>query len=389
MKKLNQDYWVQVLLEWFTKNKRTLPWRIERTPYKVWVSEIMLQQTRVNAVIPYYQRFMERFPSIESLGDSSLEDVYKLWEGLGYYSRAKNMVHSARLIVEKYHGVFPVAYQDIVSLPGVGDYTAGAIMSLAFNKPYPAIDGNVLRFISRLNNDFSDITESSYRKKVKEMIQGVYPHGQARNFTEALMEFGSLVCVPAQPICPECPLREFCAGYKAQNQLTLPVKKKKTKSVVIQMSVAVVEYSGKVLLVKREETGMLANLYGYPLFSVYSKTSFLKELNDFLSQRQIPTSYKATYRGIVEHEYSHQIWKSKIYSVKINHLDDIKKDRFESIEKQCVKDGIKNENSGEEKWMWVKETETDMYPISRFYRKVERVVREKRDRGDSNSRSPA
>ncbi len=389
MKKLNQDYWVQVLLEWFEKNKRTLPWRIDRTPYKVWISEIMLQQTRVNAVVPYYQKFIDQFPSIEALGESSLEDVYKLWEGLGYYSRAKNMVASARLIVEKYHGVFPVSYQDIVSLPGIGDYTAGAILSLAFNKPYPAIDGNVLRLISRLNNDFSDIMDSTYRNKVREMIQGVYPSGQARNFTEALMEFGSLVCVPAKPSCPKCPLIDFCFGYKEQNQLILPIKKKKLKSEIIQMTVAVVELSGRVLIVKREETGMLANLYGYPLFSVFSRKSFLKELHDFLSQRQIPTSYKATYKGIVEHEYSHQIWRSKIYTVKIHHLDEIKKEPFNSAEKNCVKDGIKKENRGEEKWMWVKEAETAMYPISRFFRKVENVLKEKRDRGDSNSRSPA
>ncbi|HXK51646.1 MAG TPA: A/G-specific adenine glycosylase, partial [Caldisericia bacterium] len=157
MKKNTSEPWVQDILEWFQKNKRDLPWRKDRSPYKVWISEIMLQQTRVNAVIPYYNRFLEHYSTVESLAESSLEDLYRLWEGLGYYSRAKNMHLTAKMILQKYYGVFPNTYKELVQLPGIGDYTASAIMSLAYNRSYPAVDGNVLRFISRLKNDASDI----------------------------------------------------------------------------------------------------------------------------------------------------------------------------------------------------------------------------------------
>ena len=350
---------------------------------------IMLQQTRVNAVIPYYNRFLEQYPTVESLAESTLEDLYRLWEGLGYYSRAKNMHLTAKMILQKYYGVFPNTYKELVQLPGIGDYTASAIMSLAYNRSYPAVDGNVLRFISRLKNDASDIKSPAFVKNVRLYLQELVPAGQARNFTEALMEFGSLLCVPKQPICDICPISSNCSAYIDGNQNNLPVKKEKSKSPVLDILVAVIEQQDNILIAKRQETGLLADLYEFPVFPLTSKKDFVKSLKLFLHTRGIFTSYSVEYQGKVKHEYSHQIWNSKVYCIKLLQ-DDIPVHGLREASSEYV---IGQDNSGKKEkkkeFFWVKKQETKNYPISRFFRKVEELLREKRDRGDSNSRSPA
>ncbi len=375
MKKNANEPWIQDLLEWFQKNKRDLPWRKDRSPYKVWISEIMLQQTRVNAVIPYYNRFLEQYPTVESLAESSLEDLHKLWEGLGYYSRAKNMHMTAKMIVQKYYGVFPNTYEELIQLPGIGDYTASAIMSLAYNRSYPAVDGNVLRFISRLKNDASDIKSPAFVKKIRLYLQELVPAGQARNFTEALMEFGSLLCVPKQPICDICPIQSNCSAYLNGNQNNLPVKKEKSKSPVLDISVAIIEQQDNILIAKRQETGLLADLYEFPIFPQISKKMFVKSLESFLHARGIFTSYSVEYRGKVKHEYSHQIWNSKVYCIKLLQ-DDIPVHGLREASSEYV---IGQDNSGEKEkkkeFFWVKKQETKNYPISRFFRKVEELLR--------------
>jgi len=375
MKKNTSEPWVQDILEWFQKNKRDLPWRKDRSPYKVWISEIMLQQTRVNAVIPYYNRFLEHYSTVESLAESSLEDLYRLWEGLGYYSRAKNMHLTAKMILQKYYGVFPNTYKELVQLPGIGDYTASAIMSLAYNRSYPAVDGNVLRFISRLKNDASDIKSPAFVKNVRLYLQELVPAGQARNFTEALMEFGSLLCVPKQPICDICPISSNCSAYIDGNQNNLPVKKEKSKSPVLDILVAVIEQQDNILIAKRQETGLLADLYEFPVFPKTSKKDFVKSLKLFLHTRGIFTSYSVEYRGKVKHEYSHQIWNSKVYCIKLLQ-DDIPVHGLREASSEYV---IGQDNSGKKEkkkeFFWVKKQETKNYPISRFFRKVEELLR--------------
>ncbi|HPJ12131.1 MAG TPA: A/G-specific adenine glycosylase [Caldisericia bacterium] len=375
MKKNTSEPWVQDILEWFQKNKRDLPWRKDRSPYKVWISEIMLQQTRVNAVIPYYNRFLEHYSTVESLAESSLEDLYRLWEGLGYYSRAKNMHLTAKMILQKYYGVFPNTYKELVQLPGIGDYTASAIMSLAYNRSYPAVDGNVLRFISRLKNDASDIKSPAFVKNVRLYLQELVPAGQARNFTEALMEFGSLLCVPKQPICDICPISSNCSAYIDGNQNNLPVKKEKSKSPVLDILVAVIEQQDNILIAKRQETGLLADLYEFPVFPLTSKKDFVKSLKLFLHTRGIFTSYSVEYQGKVKHEYSHQIWNSKVYCIKLLQ-DDIPVHGLREASSEYVT-GQDNSGKKEKKkeFFWVKKQETKNYPISRFFRKVEELLR--------------
>ncbi len=375
MKKTSIEPWVRELLEWFQKNKRDLPWRKDRSPYRVWISEIMLQQTRVNAVIPYYNRFLQQYPTVESLAKSSLEDLYKLWEGLGYYTRAKNMHLTAQVIVQKHNGVFPHTYEELLLLPGIGDYTASAIMSLAYNQPYPAVDGNVLRFVSRLNNDASDVKNPSFIKKVRSYLKENVPDDQARDFTEVLMEFGSLVCVPKQPLCESCSIQTMCNGYLAGNQNDLPVKKEKSKSPVIEISVAVIEQCDHILIAKRQETGLLADLYEFPIFPQTQKGIFLQNLQSFLHDRGILTPYSVEYRGKVKHEYSHQIWNSKVYIVSLLQDGIPYHGLKESLNKYLADQVLSGKMEKKKEYFWVKKQETKDYPISRFFRKVEELLK--------------
>ena len=206
---------VAPLLEWYGEQARVLPWRENSDPYRVWVSEIMLQQTRVEAVIDYYQRFMESFPNIETLADAPEEKVMKLWEGLGYYSRARNLKKAAEVICGQYSGMFPEEYSEILKLPGIGKYTAGAVSSIAFGQPCSAVDGNVLRVITRLEENDTDIKDEKFKKQIGERLEEVYPAGYCSEFTQSLMELGATVCVPnGEPKCEKCPLKSGCGAYK-------------------------------------------------------------------------------------------------------------------------------------------------------------------------------
>ena len=215
------------LLNWYYQNKRILPWRENQDPYRVWVSEIMLQQTRVEAVIPYYERFMERFPTIESLALCEEEVLFKLWEGLGYYSRAKNLKKAAQKIYAEYQGQFPDKFEDILNLPGIGSYTAGAVASIAFGQARAAVDGNVLRVITRLTEDGRDIMDAKFRKEMTEQLEKIYPPKECGDFTQSLMELGAVICVPnGAPKCEICPLGSLCGAFQNGTQVQYPVKKK-------------------------------------------------------------------------------------------------------------------------------------------------------------------
>ena len=216
-----------VLLPWYERNARDLPWRHTKEPYRVWVSEIMLQQTRVEAVIGYYERFMEAFPTVQALAEADEARVLKLWEGLGYYSRARNLQKTAKLLTETQNGAFPDTAEALEKLPGIGAYTAGAVASICFEQPAAAVDGNVLRIIMRMTADDRPIDLPQVKKEIGEALCKVYPKGHCGAFTQALMELGACVCMPKSPKCEVCPTQSFCRAYKAGNVTKYPAKRPK------------------------------------------------------------------------------------------------------------------------------------------------------------------
>ncbi len=364
------NQWVQSLLLWFQVNKRDLPWRENRNPYYVWISEIMLQQTRVVAVIPYFKRFIKKYPSVEDLARASLKDIYKAWEGLGYYSRAANIHSSANTIVEEYGGNFPLEHKQLLALKGIGEYTAGAIMSLAYNEYYPAVDGNVLRVISRLIGSEQNILDKSFKDMTKNYLQISNPKGHARDFTEALMELGALICDPVYPKCTKCPLVNDCIAYKEEKQSKIPVRIKRQTVKTLKMSTFIIECHSEVLLQKRSNESMMKNLFGYPTVNVFSKTGAQKEIKRILTSLGIQRKFSFQQIGIVSHEYSHQKWNSKVYFVEIMDKKSYTKEQLETVREETVRFGIND-------LFWVSKYETDKYPISRFFRKIEELLKDK------------
>ena len=252
------------LLPWYRENKRELPWRADREPYHVWLSEIMLQQTRVEAVKGYYARFLAALPTVEALASCGDDALHKLWEGLGYYSRVRNLKKAARVIVQEYGGEFPGEYEAVRALPGIGDYTAGAICSICFGQPTPAVDGNVLRVISRIQNDPTPIDLPARKKEVRDQLAEIYPP-EAGDFTQALMELGATLCGPnRKPDCENCPCRELCLGYREGTAERLPVKSPKKTKKQEDITVFILRCGDAYALEKRPDAGLLAGLWQFP-----------------------------------------------------------------------------------------------------------------------------
>ncbi len=252
------------LLPWFEGNKRDLPWRQDKAPYHVWLSEIMLQQTRVEAVKGYYERFLRELPTLQALANAQDERLHKLWEGLGYYSRVRNLKKAAQVVMVQHGGHFPERYEEILALPGIGPYTAGAISSICFDLPRPAVDGNVLRVVSRILNETTPIDSPAYKKSVEQRLAAVYPE-RAGDFTQSLMELGATLCGPNwAPRCEECPCREFCRGYAAGTAERLPVKSPKKEKKQEEKTVFILSCAGRYALRKRPEKGLLAGLWEFP-----------------------------------------------------------------------------------------------------------------------------
>ena len=252
------------LLPWYRANKRCLPWRQDREPYHVWLSEIMLQQTRVEAVKGYYARFLETLPTIGHLAVCDDVVLHKLWEGLGYYSRVRNLKKAAIKIMEEHHGLFPGEYDAIRALPGIGDYTAGAVCSICFGQKTPAVDGNVLRVVSRILEDDTPIDLPAQKKKVHGLLREIYPE-EAGEFTQALMELGATLCGPNwKPRCGECPCRSFCGGAIHGTAEQFPVKSPKKEKRIEEKTVFVLSCDGRYALRKRPEEGLLAGLWEFP-----------------------------------------------------------------------------------------------------------------------------
>lgn len=253
------------LLLWYRENARALPWREEVTPYHTWVSEIMLQQTRVAAVMDYYRRFLEELPTVEDLANCPEERLMKLWQGLGYYSRVRNLQKAAIQIMEGHGGTFPAEYGEIRKLSGVGDYTAGAISSIAFGLPHPAVDGNVLRVVARIAGDEGDITTSAMKKRVTAALYEIIPTAQPGDFNQGMMELGATVCLPnGAPLCHRCPAQHFCNAYQTERTQQLPVKTPKKGRRVEERLVYLLFCGDKIALRQRPKKGLLAGLWEYP-----------------------------------------------------------------------------------------------------------------------------
>lgn len=254
----------RLLLPWYMENRRDLPWRRDREPYHVWVSEIMLQQTRVEAVKGYYVRFLSELPSIEDLANCPEDRLNKLWEGLGYYSRVRNLQKAARVIMERYGGVFPRSYEEVLALPGIGPYTAGAICSICFDLRVPAVDGNVLRLVTRLTDDHRPLQDPVLKKDITIGLESVYPE-RAGDFTQALMELGATLCGPnGAPECDRCPCRALCLGRERGTAAVLPVKLPGKKRRVEEKTVLILCCEGRYALCRRPQNGLLAGLWQFP-----------------------------------------------------------------------------------------------------------------------------
>lgn len=332
------------LLEWFDKNKRQMPWRERSDAYSIWVSEVMLQQTQVDTVRPYYERFMERFPTVHDLAKATQEEVYTYWQGLGYYRRADNLHKGAKVVSEQYDGIFPTEAKLVKNIPGIGPYTMGAVLSIAFNLPYPAVDGNVMRVLSRQFLIDDDIAIPKTRKIFEEKVMALMPE-DARNFNQALMELGALICTPKNPKCEACPMQEVCMAYEEKVQLEYPVKSSKSKAEPEFYKALVIKKEDEIYLEKRPEEGLLANLWGLPLVS---EEIWQKINEDNLDFEVLPQ---------VQHVFTHRKWM--MTPIVINYND---------LAKAHLKEIVKDEG------VFVCKKEFKSYPIATAFTKILRSL---------------
>ena len=314
----------ETFLTWYHKEKRNLPWRATNDPYAIWISEIMLQQTRVETVIGYFYRFMEQFPTIQDLAEAEEQKLLKVWEGLGYYSRARNLKAAAQQIVAEFDGKMPNSIEEIRSLKGIGPYTAGAIGSIAFGLPEPAIDGNVMRVVSRLFCIEADIAKASSRRPFDEAMRTILSPDEPGEFNQALMDLGSRICTPTTPKCEECPISQYCLAYAENRQTDFPVKSKKAKPKDVYYIAGAIEDQGSFLLVQRPETGLLASMWHFPLVEVTKEQyealqrTWAKEEQlqlDLIAEDDaleifpdLPVVWQKRHFGEITHIFSHLKW---------------------------------------------------------------------------------
>lgn len=326
---------VEPLLLWYGENKRDLPWRREPTGYHVWVSEIMLQQTRVEAVKPYYIRFLESLPEIADLANCPENKLLKLWEGLGYYNRVKNMQKAAVQVLQKYHGVLPEHYESLLSLPGIGSYTAGAIASIAYQIPQPAVDGNVLRVISRVMEREEDILKQSVKKAMEEELRQIMPGARSGDFNQSLMELGATVCIPnGMAKCELCPLRFLCLAKEHDRVMELPRKAAKKKRKIEDRTVLVIQDGEEFAIHKRPAKGLLAGLYEMPNLLGHlcsdEVIEYVKSLNIApLKIEPLPDA---------KHIFSHVEWHLKGYVIRVEPREKKKKKGIFFISRQETRD---------------------------------------------------
>lgn len=336
--------YAEKLLVWFDENKREMPWRKTNDPYAIWVSEIMLQQTQVDTVIPYYEKFITRFPTVAALAAATREEVYNYWQGLGYYRRAENLHKGARMIEQEYDSVFPREIEQVKKIPGIGPYTMGAVMSIAFHMPVPAVDGNVMRILSRYFLIDADISIAKNRKLFDEKVMELMPEDPNR-FNQALMELGALVCTPKNPKCNECPVQKNCGAYQNNRMEEFPVKKAKTKVIPVRYRVFIIKKEDVYWMVKRPEEGILANLWGFPMIEKNKTYVGIKEDSEEPLRGEKLTE--------VIHVFTHRKWmmEAEVFS-------------FENCEAlwQMVSEG--------QEGLWVTLEEMNRLPIGTAFKKI-------------------
>ena len=298
--------WVaQALLVWYASRGRDLPWRRSCDPYHIWVSEIMLQQTQVATVIPYYHRFLDRFPNIETLANADMDGVLSVWEGLGYYARARNLHAAARVVRERHGGRLPDTYEELLDLPGIGEYAAGAIASIAFGQDVPAIDSNVVRVISRLFDYDGDPQRAAGRKALRRLAQDLLPVGRSGDFNQAMMELGATLCTPKASHCGECPVSAQCLARELGTQAERPIRRRRPKPPLYDWAVALIERDGRLLLVRRVPVGLLGGLWELPGGRVHAGDASVESLTGHLREGLGTEIDEGPQLAVVRHAYTH------------------------------------------------------------------------------------
>lgn len=324
----------ELLLPWYHLNLREMPWRENHDPYRIWISEVMLQQTQVATVIEYFNRFMQAFPTVFDLAKATEDEVFKLWEGLGYYSRARNLMRCAKILVDQYQGIFPQELKKALLLPGIGPYTAGAVLSIAYNEPVPAVDGNVMRVISRLYGRTEDIGDPKTRLGIESLVIQMLPSDR-RHFNQALMELGATVCTPKNPKCERCPIASCCTALETNQTAVIPVKLQKLKKTTHIVPAAYVTFEDQVLIIKREGSGLLSGLWAFPVVELEAspapmpledtaQVSFIAQENTeaevlrrWLEEHMdLSVSEESEFLGQVKHVFTHKTWHLHLWHFK-------------------------------------------------------------------------
>ena len=302
-----------LLLAWYDQHARTLPWRGIHDPYRTWVSETMLQQTRVETVMGYYARFLERFPTVADLAAAPEDDVLKMWEGLGYYSRARNLHKGAKQVMAEFGGKIPADVEQLRKISGIGPYTAGAIASIAFDQPVPAVDGNVIRVVSRLRGIRENVGIPSVRRALEGEAASLVPQLRPGDFNQALMDLGSAICTPGTPSCEKCPLRDECDAYAAGDAEDLPVLPRKNPPKVIDYAVCLI-FSGDRVLMRQRTEAMLKGLWVFPMadgkYTLRQVPAAVKKLTK-LAAKDVQSA------GEAKHVFTHQIWQMQLYTMTV------------------------------------------------------------------------
>jgi A/G-specific adenine glycosylase len=301
------------LLRWYDENRRDLPWRRTRDPFAIWISEAMLQQTRVETVIPYWERFLETFPDVESLAAAELDDVYAAWTGLGYYSRARNLRAAAQTIVAEHDGCLPDTAEQLRGLSGIGPYTAGAVASIAFDREEPLVDGNVIRVFTRLFGIREDSADKGVVKRLWQIAAELVRGPRPGDLNQALMELGATVCTPRNPDCSLCPVRNHCDAFAAGDAESLPIKKKRAKQKPMRAVAAWIERGGRILIVRRPEEGLMAGLWELPGGEIAPREEGKERLRDVLADRVGLETRGVEPVGSVEHLFTHRRLRLEIF----------------------------------------------------------------------------
>ena len=357
----------QKLLAWYDENKRDLPWRRSKNPYHIWVSEIMLQQTRVDTVIPYYERFLDWFPTVESLANAPEDRLLKAWEGLGYYSRVRNMQTAAQQIMNEFEGKFPSTYEGISSLKGIGPYTAGAISSIAFNLPQPAVDGNVMRVLARLFEVNHDIGNPSNRKIFQAMMEVLIDPDRPGDFNQALMDLGSDIEAPVNPRPEESPVKEFSAAYQHGTMDRYPIKAPKKKPIPIYLKALVVQNSqGQFLLEKNESENLLAGFWHFPLIEVDGFSDQTQDLDLFSQVAEPIQELGPSPQESFEQDYDLEVDWQDLRFEEVKHIFSHRKWHIQIIAGRVTE----TQEYADREVLWLSPEEFSNYPLAKPQQKI-------------------